>query len=55
MEDNGGGGDGGRKKRQRSRNFTKHEKEVFYSVFVKYAGTINDKRSTGDNIRYCVV
>lgn len=49
----GGGGEGsGRQKRHRSRNFTKHEKEVFYLVFGKYAATINDKRSSVDNIRY---
>ncbi|MPD01305.1 hypothetical protein E2C01_096825 [Portunus trituberculatus] len=40
-----------RQKRHRSRNFTKQEKEVFYSVFSRYATTINDKRSTVDSIR----
>ncbi|KAG7168946.1 uncharacterized protein LOC121866429 [Homarus americanus] len=38
-------------KRHRSRNFTKYEKEVFYSVFSQYAATINDKRSSVDTIR----
>ncbi|KAK7077193.1 hypothetical protein SK128_002672 [Halocaridina rubra] len=38
-------------KRYRSRNFTKYEKEVFYSVFSQYVGIIGDKNSSAYTIR----
>lgn len=38
-------------KRHRSRNFTKYEKEVFYTVFSQYASIINDKATSTDTIR----
>ncbi|XP_064087390.1 uncharacterized protein LOC135202054 isoform X1 [Macrobrachium nipponense] len=38
-------------KRYRSRNFTKYEKDVFYSVFNQYVGIIGDKNSSALTIR----
>ncbi|KAK3863281.1 hypothetical protein Pcinc_018953 [Petrolisthes cinctipes] len=38
-------------KRQRSRNFTKYEKEVFYSLFREYEGIINNKAYSPESIR----
>ncbi|XP_045622354.1 uncharacterized protein [Procambarus clarkii] len=43
--------EGGLRKRHRSRNFTKYEKEVFYSVFGHYAALINDKGASVDTVR----
>ncbi|XP_066975110.1 myb/SANT-like DNA-binding domain-containing protein 3 [Macrobrachium rosenbergii] len=38
-------------KRYRSRNFTKYEKDVFYSVFNQYVSIIGDKNSSAHTIR----